>query len=171
MFRDYPFQVELVAVVFPLLENLYTTVYKVSNSISFMKLTGFRKYRIYTPGNQRCSYFRANLDQWSSLEDWTFLFSVSTTEANRENHAYDSCYQKIFCRGLTERDTVPPKFSKQIFAYLISTLYRQMPPPNIQLNWLKRFYKAKLELSSSLEMKCRVARMEVDYTQLSNLIF
>ena len=34
-------------------------------------------------------------------------------------------------------------------------------PLNIQLRWIKRFYRANK--SRSLEIKCRIARIEVDY--------
>ena len=56
-------------------------------TLIFMKLTGFRKAGLIHPEISVAiiSLSGANLDQWSSLEDWTFLFSVSTTEANREN--------------------------------------------------------------------------------------
>ena len=33
-----------------------------------------------------------------------------------------------------------------------------------QLNWIKRFYRDSIEQNSCLEKKCRIARMEVDYS-------
>ena len=42
---------------------------------------------------------------------------------------------------------------------IFSTLYRQMPL-NIQLSWMKRFYRAKKK-RSNLKIKYRIARIEV----------